>query len=140
MQKLKHVSMSLLIFNYFDQLLLLQSFFNDNKGNDAPLFYISIRTSFQILVYISLSWSDGHLGQLFPVSLLSLSINLHEKWDKLVYLSMCPLLCCNPPENACNHCSVILRGRGKVQSLFLKATSHAAFQILNFTLTGGRLQ
>lgn len=60
-------------------------------------FTISIRTSFQILACISLSWSDGHLGQLFPVSHLSLSINLHEKWDKLVYLNMYPLLCCDPP-------------------------------------------
>lgn len=113
MWKLKYVSVCFLIFNCFDQLLLLQSFLNDSKGGAASLFYISIRTSFQILVCISLSWSDGHLGQLFLVSLLSLRINLCEKWDKLVYLNMFPLPCCDLPENACNHCSVIFGGEGK---------------------------
>lgn len=134
--------MSFLIFNYFDQFLLFHSFLNDSNGSAASVFYISIRTSFQTLACISLSWSDGHLGQLFPFSLLSLSINLCEKWHKLVYLNMCPLPCCDPPENACNHCFVIFwkGGKGKGWSLFLKATSHVGFQFLNFTLTGGRLQ
>lgn len=116
MQKLKHASVSFLIFNSFDPLLLFQSFPDDSNGSAASLFYVCIRTSFQILAYISLSWSDGHLGQLFPVSHLSLSINLREKWDKLVNLNMYPLPCCDPPENACNHCSVIFWGEKKVKS------------------------
>lgn len=85
MLKCKHVSVSLLSLTILiDLLLLFQSFLTDSNGSAASLFYISIRTSFQILAHISLSWSDGHLGQPLPVSLLSLIISLSGKRDKLV--------------------------------------------------------
>lgn len=80
----RNLSMFLGLFSFFTIFINFcysSPFPNDSNSSAASLFYISIRTSFQILACISLSWSGGHLGQLFPVSLLSLSMNLCEKWD-----------------------------------------------------------